>query len=92
MEVERQHYKLGLQQFLVHRGIGSNKPVAIVRLILESSKKEIFCYLGHFKQTVLVRATQLVSLKNNQIINKQYYNTVIYLLRITISLYSLQSF
>ena len=70
-EVERQQNKLGLEQFLARRGIGSRKPVAIVRPILKSSKLEIFCYLGDFKkQTVLFRATQLVSLKNYHI-NKQ---------------------
>ena len=37
-EVERQQNKLGLEQFLAHRGIGSRKPVAIVQPILKSSK------------------------------------------------------
>ena len=39
-EVERQQNKLGLEQFLARRGIGSRKPtaVAIVRPILKSSK------------------------------------------------------
>ena len=30
-EVERQQNKLGLEQFLARRGIGSRKPVAILR-------------------------------------------------------------
>ena len=37
-EVEKQQNKLGLEQFLARRGIGSRKPVAIVRPILKSSK------------------------------------------------------
>ena len=37
-EVERQQNKLGLEQFLARRGIGSRKPVAIVQPILKSSK------------------------------------------------------
>ena len=32
-EVEKQQNKLGLEQFLARRGIGSRKPVAIVRPI-----------------------------------------------------------
>ena len=36
-EVEKQN-KLGLEQFLARRGIGSRKPVTIVRPILKSSK------------------------------------------------------
>ena len=35
--VERQQYRLGLEQFLARCGIGSNKYVAIVQPILESS-------------------------------------------------------
>ena len=37
-EVEKQQIKLGLERFLACRGIGSRKPVAIVRPILKSSK------------------------------------------------------
>ena len=37
-EVEKQQNKLGLEQFLARRGIGSRKPVDIVRPILKSSK------------------------------------------------------
>ena len=37
-EVEKQQNQLGLEQFLARRGIGSRKPVAIVRPILKSSK------------------------------------------------------
>ena len=37
-EVEKQQNKLELEQFLARRGIGSRKPVAIVRPILKSSK------------------------------------------------------
>ena len=37
-EVEKQQNKLGLEQFLARRGIGSRKPVAIVRPFLKSSK------------------------------------------------------
>ena len=37
-EVEKQQNKLGLEQFLSRRGIGSRKPVAIVRPTLKSSK------------------------------------------------------
>ena len=37
-EVEKQQNKLALEQFLARRGIGSRKPVAIVRPILKSSK------------------------------------------------------
>ena len=48
-EVEKQQNKLGLEQFLALRGIGSRKPVSIVRPILKSSQLEIFCYLGDFK-------------------------------------------
>ena len=44
--VKKQQNKVGLKQFLARRGIGSRKPVAILRSILESSKHEIFCYLG----------------------------------------------
>ena len=47
-EVEKQQNKLGLEQFLARRGIGSRKPVAIVLPFLKSSKKEILCYLGDF--------------------------------------------
>ena len=49
--MERQQNKLGLEQFLARRGIGSRKPVAIVQTILKSSNEEIFCYLGDFKKT-----------------------------------------
>ena len=37
-EVEKQQNRLGLEQFLARRGIGSRKHVAMVRPILESSK------------------------------------------------------
>ena len=44
-EVEKQQNKLGLEQFLSRRGIGSRKPEAIVLPTMKSSKKNFVFFL-----------------------------------------------